>query len=235
MTKLKILRTHDKIVEYTDADWENLKEKRTRAKFLLNLFVKESLKPYVIGSVARGDVHRDSDIDLIFPYVISPFKVEYVLTSNGFENYFREIIMATPNDTLKMYIYLSELESISFPLTKLDKKSLEFYNFGGKVSYQQLNKEIRISGIDKRLVLIEPLKQGHREISVIGNEHVAAKQVNVSLDTILERKKVLLKRERFGKTGVYLKRSIDIDESTEDVLKELARNKRIVRKKLYEQ
>ena len=233
MTKLKILRSHDKIVEYTESDWENLKEKRTRAKFLLNIFIKEGLKPYVIGSIARGDVHRDSDIDLIFPYVISPFKVEYILTSNGFENYFREIIMATPNDSLKMYIYLSELESISFPLSKLDKKSLEFYNFGGKVSYRQINDEIRVSGIDKRLVLIEPLERGHREISVIGNEHIAAKQVNVSLDTILERKKVLLKREKLGKTGVFLKRSIDIEESTEDILKELARSKRIVRKKLY--
>ena len=234
MTKFKILRTHDKIVEYTDADWENLKDKRERAKFLLSIFIKEGLKPYVIGSIARGDVHRDSDIDLIFPYVISPFKVEYLLTSNGFENYFREIIMATPNDSLKMYIYLSELESISFPLSKLDKKALEFYNFGGKINYQQLNKKIRVSGIDKRLVLIEPSERGHREISVIGNEHVAAKLVNVSIDTILERKKVLLKRERLGKTGVFLKRSIDIEESTEDVLKELARSKRIVRKKLYE-
>ena len=142
--------------------------------------------------------------------------------------------MATPNDTLKMYIYLSELESISFPLSRLDKKSLEFYNFGGKIDYQQLNEEIRVPGIDKRLVLIDPLERGHREISVIGNEHIAAKQVNVSLDTILERKKVLLKRERLGKTGVFLKRSIEIEESTEDVLKELARSKRIVRKKLYE-
>lgn len=234
MAKLKILRTHDRIVEYTKADWENLTEKRNRAKILLNMFIKEGFKPYVIGSIARGDVHRDSDIDLIFPYVISPFKVEYLLTSQGFENYFREIIMATPNDSLKMYIYLSELECISFPISKLDKKSLEFYNFGGKISYQQLKKEIRVPGIDKRLVLIEPLKQGHREISVIGNEHIAAKQVNVSLDTILERKKVLLKRERLGKTGVFLKRSIDFEESTEDVLKELARTKRIVRKKLYE-
>jgi predicted nucleotidyltransferase len=234
MTNHKILRAHDKIVEYTDLDWETLKEKRNRTKLLLKMFNKEGLNPYVIGSIARGDVHRDSDIDLIFPYVLSPFKIEYILSLNGFKNYFREIIMATPNDSLKMYIYLSELESISFPLSKLDKKSLEFYNFGGKINYKQLKGEIRLPGIDKRLVLIEPLDNGHHETSIIGNEHVVAKKVNVSLDTVLEREKVLLKREKLGRTGVFIKKQIEIGESSEEVLRKLARNKRIVRKKLRE-
>jgi len=232
MTTLKILRAHDKVVEYTMQDWEILREKRNRAKLLLEIFIKEGLSPFAIGSIARGDVHKDSDIDLVFPYVLSPFKVEYILSLNGFENYFREIIMATPNDSLKMYIYLSELESISFPLSKLDKKTQEFYSFGGKVRYEQLKQDIRLPGIDKRLVLIEPLDNGHRETSIIGNEHVVAKKVNVSLDTVLEREKVLLKREKMGKTGVFIKRQIDIGESSEEVLKQLARNKRIVRKKL---
>ena len=234
MTSLKILRAHNKVVEYTTQDWEILRKKRNRAKFLLKMFLKEGLNPFIIGSVARGDVHRDSDIDLVFPYVLSPFKVEYVLSVNGFENYFREIIIATPSDSLKMYIYLSELDSISFPLSKLDKKSQEFYNFGGKVSYEQLQQDIRLPGIDKRLVLIEPLENGHRESSIIGNEHIVAKKVNVSLDTVLEREKVLLKREKLGKTGVFIKKQIDIGESSEEVLKKLARNKRIVRKKLQE-
>ena len=234
MTSLKILRAHDKLVEYTKQDWETLEKKRKRAKDLLKIFIKEGLSPFVIGSIARGDVHKDSDIDLIFPYVLSPFKIEYILSLNGFENYFREIIMATPSDSLKMYIYLSELESISFPLSKLDKTSLEFYSFGGKVSYEQLNQDIRLPGIDKRLVLIEPLEIGHHETSIIGNEHIVAKKVSVSLDTVLEREKVLLKRERLGKTGVFLKKEIEIGESSEEVLKQLARNKRIVRKKSQE-
>ena len=234
MTSLKILRSHNKFVEYTNQDWEILRKKREQALFLLKMFIKEGLNPYVIGSIARGDVHRDSDIDLIFPYVLSPFKIEYILSLNGFENYFREIIMATPSDPLKMYIYISELESISFPLTKLDKKSLEFYNFGGKISYEQLKQEVRLPGIDKRLVLIEPIDNGHHETSIIGNEHLVAKKVNVSLDTVLEREKVLLKREKVGKTGVFIKKQIDIGESSEEILKNLAKNKRIVRKKLQE-
>jgi predicted nucleotidyltransferase len=234
MSNLKILRSHDKFVDYTEQDWATLREKRSRTKSLLEMFIKEGLDPYVIGSIARGDVHRDSDIDLIFPYVLSPFKIEYILSLNGFDIYFREIIMATPNDSLKMYIYLSELESISFPLSKLDKKAFEFYDFGGKINYRQLKEGIRLPGIDKRLVLIEPLDNGHRETSIIGKEHIVAKKVNVSLDTVLEREKVLLKREKMGKTGVFLKRQIDIGESSEEVLKQLARNKRIVRKKLQE-
>ena len=234
MTNLKILRAHDKVVEYTEQDWATLKEKRNRAKLLLKMFIKEGLDPYVIGSIARGDVHRESDIDLIFPYLLSPFKIEYILSLNGFQNYFREIILATPNDSLKMYIYLSELESISFPLSKLNKKSLEFYNFGGKANYKQLKQGIRLPGIDKRLVLIEPLDNGHHESSIIGNEHLVAKKVNVSLDTVFEREKVLLKREKMGRTGVFIKKQIEIGESSEEVLKKLARNKRIVRKKLQE-
>jgi len=58
--------------------------------------------------------------------------------------------------------------------------------------------------------------------------------LGVSIDLINERIKVLLKREKFGKTGVFLKRSIEMNETTEDVLKKLANKKSIVRKKLLQ-
>jgi len=89
-----------------------------------------------------------------------------------------------------------------------------------------------VPGIDKRLVLIQPNSEGYEESSIIGSEHLAAKQLNVSIDLINERKRVLLKREKFGKTGVFLKRQIEINESTEDVLKKLAKRNSIARKKL---
>jgi predicted nucleotidyltransferase len=140
--------------------------------------------------------------------------------------------MATPADTLKLYIYLNELESLTIPLSKFDKKSKEFYDFGGKINLDQLTNNIRVPGIDKRLVLIQPTDEGYEEHSIIGNEHLVAKKLRVSIDLINERKRVLLKREKFGKTGVFLKRPIEINESTEDVLKKLANKKSIVRKKL---
>jgi hypothetical protein len=196
------------------------------------MFVKEGLNPIIYGSIARGDVHNDSDIDIVIIQSVATYQIEIILHKNGFNNYFREIIMATPADTLKLYIYLNELESITIPLPKFDKKSREFYDFGGNINLHQLEKNIRVPGIDKRLVLIQPISDGHEEYSIIGNEHLAARQLNVSNDLINERKKVLLKREKFGKTGVYLKRSIEMYETTEDVIKKLANKKSIVRKKL---
>ncbi len=141
--------------------------------------------------------------------------------------------MATPLDSIKLYIYLSELESITLPLSKFEKKSMEFYDFGGKIDLHQLKMDLRVPGIDKRLVLIRPKSQGHEEISIIGNEVNAAKEVAISIDTLNERKKVLLRREKYGRTGVFLKRSIQINESTEEVLKKMAKKKSIIRKKLF--
>jgi predicted nucleotidyltransferase len=141
--------------------------------------------------------------------------------------------MATPLDSIKLYIHLSELESITLPLSKFEKKSIEFYDFGGKIDLNQLKLDARVPGIDKRLVLIKPNSQGHQEISIIGNEANAAKEVGIGIETLNERKKVLLRREKHGRTGVFLKRSIQIDESTEEVLKNMATRRSIIRKKLF--
>jgi predicted nucleotidyltransferase len=142
--------------------------------------------------------------------------------------------MATPTDTLKLYIYLNELESITIPLSKFNKKSSEFYDFGGKINLNQIINSIRVPGINKRLVLIQPTSDGHEEYSIIGNENLAAKQLNIGINLINERKRVLLRREKFGKTGVFLKRSIGVRETTELVLKQLSNKNTIVRKKLLQ-
>jgi predicted nucleotidyltransferase len=141
--------------------------------------------------------------------------------------------MATPMDSIKLYIYLSELESITIPLTKFDKTSLEFYDFGGKVSLSQIEKDIRVPGVDKRLVYIKPIKKGHKEFSIINREHIIAKELNISLDTVNERKSVLMRREKYGRTGVFLKRELSYEESPEAVLKRIANKNSIVRRKLF--
>ena len=233
MSKEKILREHEISVVYSDRDWQILNSKRNRAINLLEMFAKEGLNPYIYGSIARGNVHQDSDIDIVFTDQIPSYQIEFILGKNGFKNYFREILMATPLDSLKLYIYLSEQECITVPLSKLNSKGLEFYDFGGKVNLKQLKSNIRVSGIDKRLVLIKPTSKGHNEFSIINNERMAAKELGINIETVNERKKVLLKREKHGRTGVFLKRSIEMGESTEDVLKKLANKKSIVRKKLY--
>jgi len=208
----KILRDHFNSVIYSENHLKLLQQKRERSKTLLEMFVKEGLNPFIYGSIAR--------------------QIEIILEKNGFNNYFREIIMATPADTLKLYIYLNELESITIPLSKFNKKSSEFYDFGGKVNLNQIINRIRVPGINKKLVLIQPTSDGHEEYSIIGNENLAAKQLSVSINLINERKRVLLRREKFGKTGVFLKRSIGVGETTELVLKKLSNKHTIVRKKL---
>ncbi|MFX0002269.1 MAG: nucleotidyltransferase domain-containing protein [Candidatus Hodarchaeota archaeon] len=229
----KILRDHYEKVIYSKDNWDLLKEKRKAASRLLDMFAKEGFNPFSHGSIARGDVHENSDIDIIFIHQIPPFQIELILDKNGFKNYFREIIMATPTDSIKLYIHLSELECITLPLSKLERKVMEFYDFGGKINLNQMKLNLRVPGIDKRLVLIKPYSQGHEEISIIGNEANAAKEVGISIDILNEREKVLLRREKYGRTGVFLKRSIQINETIEDVLKKLAKRKSIIRKKLF--
>ncbi|MFW9874332.1 MAG: nucleotidyltransferase domain-containing protein [Candidatus Thorarchaeota archaeon] len=233
MKKEKILRDHYETIIYSKEDWALLKSKRKYAFNLLDMFVKEGLNPFIHGSIARGDTHKNSDIDIIFLQQIPSFQIELILNKNGYKNYFREIIMATPLDAIKLYIHLSELESITIPLSKLEKKTIEFYDFGGKLNINQLKSDIRVKGINKKLILIKPNSQGHEEISIIGNEANSAKEVGISIYTLNERKKVLLKREKYGRTGVFLKRQIQIHETTEEVLKELAKKKPIIRKKLF--
>ncbi|MFW9948345.1 MAG: nucleotidyltransferase domain-containing protein [Candidatus Odinarchaeota archaeon] len=233
MKREKILREHYESIIYSESDWALLKDKRMIALKLLEIFTKEGFTPYVYGSLARGDVHENSDIDVIFLQQIPPFQIEFILNKNGYKNYFREIIMATPLDSIKLYIHLSEIESITLPLSRLDKKVLEFYDFGGKINLIQLKSDLRVAGIDKRLVLIKPTSKGHEEVSIIGNEVRASKEVGINIDTLNERKKVFLRREKHGRTGVFLKKQLQINETTEEALKNLAKKKSIIRKKLF--
>ncbi len=234
MSKERILRAHSNIVLYSDKQWDLLHSKRDRASFMLDMFQKEGLNAYVYGSIARGDVHEQSDIDVIYTQIVSTYRIEYILQKNEIENYSREIIMATPNDTVKLYYHLSELESITVPLTKFEKKSIEFYDFGGKVDLNQLKCGVRVGGVDKRLVYVKPIQNGHQELSVISNENIIAKELNISVDIVNERKNVLLKREKKGRTGVFLNRIVEKEESPEEVLRQISNNNSIVRKKVFQ-
>jgi predicted nucleotidyltransferase len=232
MSKEKILKEYYNSIVYTEEMWELLNSKRKRAITLLEMFKK--LNPFVYGSIARGDVNEKSDIDIIFLNQIPTFQIELILNENGLENYAREILMATPQDSIKLYIYLNEYESLTVPLTKLDKKVLEFYDFGGKISLSQLQNNTRVPGIDKRLVFIKPNSKGHEEYSITNQENVAAKDLGIRIETIMERKKVLLKREKHGRTGVFLKKELGKEDSVEMILKNLADRKSIIRKKLFQ-
>jgi predicted nucleotidyltransferase len=122
---------------------------------------------------------------------------------------------------LKGHIILESDVVVTFPLFKLMSREEEFYRWGGLVGREELDDEIRVNGVDKRLLLIEPTEVGHKESGVIGYENEVAKKVGVSIAIAQERVRVLTRRDNVGRTGVYLTRVLLEDESFEEVTKSL--------------
>ena len=231
----KPIKIRDKIkVIYTKERWELLKKFRDKALKIMELLVRNNVQVIVHGSIARGDVTPQSDIDIVVPQTISPFHVESVLHSAGFDFYSRQIVQATPWHSIKAHIYLDEKTVVTFPLVKLREREWEFYKFGGLVTINELKKNIRVPGVDKRLILIEPTSQGHLESSIIGRESEVAKILGVSIDVVEERINILLRRDRIGRTGIYLKRELLPHETFGEVLKKIADRDPIVRRRILE-
>jgi len=193
---------------------------------------KYSLNPIVHGSIARGDVNPQSDIDVVIPYTIPPFLVEQALADSGFNVIYREIVQATPAHAVKAYIYISEREVVSLPLTHLSYLEREFYRFGGELDFESLKSDLRVPGVDKRLMIIIPTKTGHREYSIIGREAEVAQILKVSIDIVFEREKMLMKRREVGRTGVFLKVSVPPFKSIEEVFEDIISAGRIKTRRL---
>ena len=101
------------------------------------------------------------------------------------------------------------------------KQELDFYHFGGAISYDQIKKNIRVPGINKRLMVILPTEEGHKEYSLLGNEKRAVKDVKINQNIIKERIEVLSRRDKIGRTGVLLKKEVPPDMSVEQFFKYL--------------
>jgi hypothetical protein len=108
----------------------------------------------------------------------------------------------------------------------------EFYRFGGEVNLSQLKADLRVSGVDKRLMLIEPDAKGHVESSILGKEEFVAKTLGISAETVLDRVHALTKRDEVGRTGVFLKRELSADETFELALKRLSDYNPAVRRRM---
>jgi predicted nucleotidyltransferase len=81
-------------------------------------------------------------------------------------------------------------------------------------------------------MLIEPTENGHLESSVLGREEQAAKFIRVSVETVLDRVRALLRRDEVGRTGVFIKKELTTDETFELVLKKLAEMNPAVRRRV---
>jgi predicted nucleotidyltransferase len=219
-------------IEYTNEDWQILKELREEASLMMHPLTIAHIHCIVYGSLARGDVKRTSDIDVFIPSIYSSVIIEAILSRNGRQFISRQIIQATPSYAAKAYLFISEDRGYSFPLVDLKVNEKEFYKFAGSNTYQQLKKGLRVSGVDKRLMLIEPTKKGHLETPVIGNEGRVAKMLGINLSTIRDRVRTLKRREKVGRTGVYLKRELSPEEAFGEVFVQLSRSRPAIRRRI---
>jgi predicted nucleotidyltransferase len=221
-----------KEVTYSTERWAQLNALRGRAVLVMAALKAFHLESLVHGSIARGDVNRDSDIDVFIPEVQNSFLVETALEKAGLPVNARLIVQATPTYAMKAHVEIDELMSVSFPLMEMRRVEREFYRFGGEVSLKQLKGDVRVAGVDKRLMLIEPTKQGHTESSIIGCEANAAKILGISVETVMDRVHALTKRDRVGRTGVFLKKELGPDETFELALKKISDANAAVRRRM---
>ena len=219
-------------VTYSGERWEQLKQLRGRAVLVMLALEAFHLRSLVHGSVARGDVHKSSDVDVFVPEVQNSFLVETALEKAGLRVNERLIVQATPTYAMKAHIEVSEFATVSFPLMEMRRVEREFYRYGGEASLSQLVGDVRVSGVDKRLMLIEPSEKGHVESSVIGREEFVAGVLGVSAETVLDRVHALLRRDVVGRTGVFVKRELAPDETFELALKKLSEQNPAVRRRM---
>jgi len=232
MSKKPVKRAERVEVVYDNGHWELLSQFRSKAVELMQTLDNCHLRSIVHGSIARGDVSKTSDIDLFLPDPPSSFVIETLLEQSGFTVNERTIVQATPLYALKGYIGLDQQSSLSFPLVKLRPVEKDFYRFGGEASLSILKEGKRVAGVDKRLMLIEPTAEGHVESAVVGREEEAANLLGVSLNTVLDRVRALIRRDEVGRTGVFIERELAPDETFEQAMKNLADQNPAVRRRI---
>jgi len=232
MAKKPVKRADRVEVVYSEKRWKLLDEFRNKAIEIMEPLEKANLYCIVHGSIARGDVSAKSDIDVFVPNPPSSFLIESTLERLGLTPNRRILVQATPSYAAKAYVELDPQRVVSFPLMKLRPLERDFYRFGGEATIEALESNQRVIGVDKRLMLIEPTTQGHVESSIVGTEETVAKLLSVSVETVLDRVHALLRRDKVGRTGVFIERELGSEETFEMVLKQLADENPAVRRRL---
>ena len=232
MTKKPVKRAERVEVIYDKKRWNLLRELRSKTVQIMEILDNFNLRSIVHGSIARGDVSETSDIDVFLPDPPSSFMLETALERSGVQVDRRIVVQATPLYAVKGYIEIDKQRCISFPMAKLRPVEKDFYKFGGEASLSILKKDMRVPGVDKRLMLIEPTPEWHIESTIMDREEAVANLLGVSLNTVLDRVRALLRRDKVGRTGVFIEREVSPDETFELVLKKLADQNPAVRRRL---
>ena len=219
-------------VAYSSQRWAQLEALRDKAVPLMEALELFHLPCVVHGSVARGDVNETSDVDVFIPEVQNSFLVETALEKAMICVNSRFLVQATPTYAMKAHIEIDECTTVSFPLMGMRRVEREFYRFGGEVNLAEIRENIRVVGVDKRLMLIKPTVKGHVESCVVGREEHVARILAVSVETVSDRVRALLKRDSVGRTGVFVKKELTSDETFELALKKLSDANAAVRRRM---
>jgi len=232
MAKKTVKRAERVEVVYDAKHWKLLSDLRAKTMEIMEALEHGNIHSIVHGSIARGDVSAKSDIDTFIAEPPSSFAIETALERARLPFNRRFLVQATPSYAVKGYIELDPQRVVSFPLLKLRPTEREFYLFSGEATLQTLRDNIRVAGVDKRLMLIEPTSKGHVESTIVGREETVAHTLKISGDTVLDRVHALLRRDEVGRTGVFIERELTSDETFEMVLKKLADQNPAVRRRL---
>ncbi|MHA1130437.1 MAG: nucleotidyltransferase domain-containing protein [Candidatus Helarchaeota archaeon] len=228
----------ERVVEYDESHWDLFHELREIAYPIVETL--KSFSPLLHGSIARGDISKTSDIDIILPEQVKEFQISVAMDTINYTPLERWLIQATPLSAIKGVLVYTPTISVTFPLIPFYPREYEFYYFGGAVGFDDLlqKKDKRVPGINKQLLFIAPTENGHKEYRVtVDNANIIAKLLNINIDTIFERIRVLERRDSVGRTGVFKKRLLIPSESFGGVLQEIAATdpasrRRIKRKKI---
>jgi uncharacterized protein len=210
---------------YDRKHWDILAELRAVAGEILSRLPAPG---FVYGSVARGDVHGGSDIDIVMVDPIPSYQLELCLP----EPVSRTIVQATPNSPVRAHIHLDHRTTVTVPLVPLAPKEEGFYTFAGRATVENLDAGRRVPGVNKRLLLIEPTETGHIASGVLDHPTRTARVLGVHTATLDERIRVLTRRDRVGRTGVLLNEELHEGETFESRLRYIADRNSVVRRQL---